>query len=136
MLIIPLQIVQGLRGTFVDMLHTAIDPLPDTFVGYPPASAGRRNLATEAALYAQGRTTPGQIVTWAKPGDSAHLFGWALDVALKSPAGTMTWDYTDPAWLRLWTAIRAAPSLHSGQDFPAGEADGAHIERLNWREYE
>lgn len=37
----------------------------------------RRSSAYQAALYAQGRTKPGKIVTWAKPGSSYHERGKA-----------------------------------------------------------
>lgn len=39
-----------------------------------------RDMEAQAALFAQGRTTPGQIVTNAKPGDSWHNWGAAFDV--------------------------------------------------------
>lgn len=38
-----------------------------------------RSFARSAELYAQGRSTPGKIVTKAKPGQSYHNFGLALD---------------------------------------------------------
>lgn len=39
-----------------------------------------RDLASQAALYAQGRTKPGAIVTNAKPGQSWHNWRCAFDV--------------------------------------------------------
>jgi peptidoglycan L-alanyl-D-glutamate endopeptidase CwlK len=39
-----------------------------------------RSMDEQAALYAQGRTRPGPIVTYARPGYSFHNFGLALDV--------------------------------------------------------
>lgn len=39
-----------------------------------------RTAKEQAALYAQGRTTPGKIVTNAPPGFSWHEFGRAFDV--------------------------------------------------------
>lgn len=39
-----------------------------------------RTFAEQAQLYAQGRTKPGQIVTRAKPGQSWHNYGLAVDV--------------------------------------------------------
>jgi len=38
-----------------------------------------RDNATQAELYAKGRTTPGPIVTNARPGESAHNYGCAWD---------------------------------------------------------
>lgn len=39
-----------------------------------------RDLECQERLYAQGRILPGQIVTWAKPGDSWHNWQRAFDV--------------------------------------------------------
>jgi peptidoglycan L-alanyl-D-glutamate endopeptidase CwlK len=41
---------------------------------------GVRTVAEQDALYAQGRTKPGKIVTNAKGGQSAHNFGLAVDI--------------------------------------------------------
>jgi peptidoglycan LD-endopeptidase CwlK len=41
---------------------------------------GLRTFAEQDALYAQGRTKPGQIVTNAKGGQSNHNFGLAVDL--------------------------------------------------------
>lgn len=41
---------------------------------------GYRTFSEQNALYAQGRTTPGKIVTYAKGGQSLHNFGKAIDV--------------------------------------------------------
>lgn len=45
-------------------------------------TSGLRTLEEQAALYAKGRTEPGNIVTNAKPGYSYHNYGLAFDVAL------------------------------------------------------
>jgi peptidoglycan L-alanyl-D-glutamate endopeptidase CwlK len=42
---------------------------------------GLRSIARQKELYAQGRTKPGPIITQAKPGDSLHHYGCALDCA-------------------------------------------------------
>lgn len=39
-----------------------------------------RTFAEQAALYNQGRKTPGKIVTWAQAGESFHNYGLAFDV--------------------------------------------------------
>lgn len=41
---------------------------------------GYRSVERQNALYAQGRTTPGQVVTNAKGGQSLHNYGVAFDV--------------------------------------------------------
>jgi peptidoglycan LD-endopeptidase CwlK len=42
---------------------------------------GFRSVAAQNALYAQGRTKPGKIVTYKKGGESNHNHGTAADVA-------------------------------------------------------
>ncbi|WEN14030.1 M15 family metallopeptidase [Rhodanobacter sp. AS-Z3] len=44
--------------------------------------SGLRTYAEQDALYAQGRTAPGNVVTKARAGYSAHNFGIAFDVGL------------------------------------------------------
>ncbi|MEK5415268.1 M15 family metallopeptidase [Paenibacillus sp. FSL L8-0708] len=54
---------------------------------------GLRTIAEQDALYAQGRTKPGSIVTNAKGGYSYHNFGLAVDFALLLPNGSsVSWD--------------------------------------------
>jgi peptidoglycan L-alanyl-D-glutamate endopeptidase CwlK len=43
-------------------------------------TATYRDLESQERLYAQGRLLPGQIVTWAGPGDSWHNWQRAFDV--------------------------------------------------------
>jgi len=59
-----------------------------------------RDNESQAALYAQGRTTPGAVVTKAKPGQSWHNYRCALDVvALVN--GKPVWSTTDPIWQKI-----------------------------------
>lgn len=44
--------------------------------------SGTRTYREQAAIFAQGRTRPGRIVTKAGPGQSNHNFGLAFDVGL------------------------------------------------------
>lgn len=50
-----------------------------------------RTWEEQAALYAQGRTSPGSIVTNAKPGESFHNYGTAFDV-VPIVNGSADWD--------------------------------------------
>ena len=106
----------------VDVLLTAD---PSVWV----ITQGFRSTAQQDALFAQGRTTPGAIMTKAKGGQSAHNFGLAVDVTLVTPRGD-DWNYEGPDWQRLIAAIRAAPRLHPGADF--GDFD--HIEAVHWQQ--
>jgi len=58
-----------------------------------------RDSESQNALYAQGRTTPGNVVTKAKAGQSWHNWRCALDV-VPLVNGKAIWD--DPA---LWTKV-------------------------------
>lgn len=58
-----------------------------------------RSFADQAKLYAQGRTEPGAIVTYAKPGWSMHNHRRAFDVAIKtSPGDDTPANYFDGPW--------------------------------------
>ncbi len=52
-----------------------------------------RDFESQAALYAQGRTAPGNIVTDAQPGESFHNFRVALDFC---PLVNGKCDWDDP----------------------------------------
>lgn len=52
---------------------------------------GFRTEERQDALYAQGRTQPGNIVTNAKGGESYHNYGLAVDFAVEAN-GEVTWD--------------------------------------------
>ena len=56
-----------------------------------------RTMAEQAALYAQGRTAPGAVVTRAKPGQSAHQYGLALDF-VPMVNGKPDWNGQHPIW--------------------------------------
>ena len=53
---------------------------------------GLRTFGEQSALYAQGRTAPGNIVTNAKAGSSYHNYGLALDFCLLHDDKTISWD--------------------------------------------
>lgn len=59
--------------------------------------SGLRTYPEQEALYAQGRTAPGNVVTNAKPGYSHHNFGLAFDFAVLKE-GRPLWDQNHPHW--------------------------------------
>lgn len=67
---------------------------------------GLRTWPQQDAIYQQGRTTPGKIVTNAKPGHSIHNFGLAVDVAPLID-GKIDWDGKDDKWMEI---LNRAPS--------------------------
>ena len=54
----------------------------------------RRTQEEQDALYAQGRSTPGRIVTWTR--NSRHISGEAFDIAILKN-GKITWAIEDYA---------------------------------------
>lgn len=63
------------RERCVALLEAARDSGAVFFV-----TSGPRTYAEQTLLYAQGRTSPGLVVTQARAGESAHNFGIAIDV--------------------------------------------------------
>lgn len=92
------------RGWCTEMVNSKIPPL---------IYCGRRTMEEQAALYAIGRTSPGKIVTKARPGESYHNHGLAFDwVPLKSAPKDPTMlvvDWGDETAFRL--------GEHIGQSF-------------------
>ena len=75
----------------IKTLHQEVQPLAAKLIESALAQGinakiigGSRTYAEQDALYAQGRTTPGKIVTQAKGGQSWHNFGLAFDVGIFS----------------------------------------------------
>lgn len=59
------------------------------------ATSGFRSVADQDALYAQGRTKPGKVVTNARGGQSYHNFGLAIDWCRDAD---MTREGLQPDW--------------------------------------
>jgi len=53
---------------------------------------GLRTIAEQDALYAQGRTVKGKVVTNAKGGTSYHNYGLAVDFCLIVNGNEVSWD--------------------------------------------
>jgi len=97
-----------------------------------------RTLDEQAALYSQGRTTPGKIVTNAKPGSSAHNYGFAMDCC-PLLNGKLIWGLpegdavSDPLWQQ-YGAIARQCGLEWGGNW-AGFPEGPHVQLPNWRDH-
>ena len=65
-----------------------------------------RSAADQDALYAQGRTKPGRIVTNAKGGQSFHQFACALDL-VPIVNGKPDWNGADPIWHEIAAVFKA-----------------------------
>lgn len=68
------------------------------------AVSGLRTFAEQNALYAQGRTTPGSIVTNARGGQSLHNYGLAVDVVPVGANGQPDWNVGSDVWQRIGAA--------------------------------
>ncbi|ETT50213.1 M15 family metallopeptidase [Paenibacillus sp. FSL H7-689] len=53
---------------------------------------GYRSSEEQDALFNQGRSSAGNIVTNARGGESYHNYGLAIDFALRTPEGDVVWD--------------------------------------------
>lgn len=77
--------VRALAQRFIDACHAqGIDVI---------ITSTYRDNASQAALYAQGRTAPGAIVTNAQPGHSYHQYRCAFDFA-PIVSGKIPWNDT------------------------------------------
>ncbi|KXZ20736.1 peptidase M15 [Bacillus nakamurai] len=74
---------------------------------------GFRSIEEQNELYRQGRSKKGNIVTYAKGGESYHNYGLAIDFALQKKDGSLLWDMTcdgnhngTPDWLEVVTIAK------------------------------
>ena len=100
-----------------------------------------RDPTEQARLYAQGRTTPGKIVTWAKPGQSAHNVtrgglpaSCAIDVAPRHVLRMPNWAPSDPAWLRIGEIAATVQLLEWGGSWKK-KPDRPHLQLDGWKNY-
>lgn len=109
---------------------------------------GLRTIAEQDALYAQGRTKPGNRVTNARGGSSFHNYGLAIDFALlydKDGNGTyesFSWDTLkdfdkdgESDWMEVVAIFEAAGYVWGG-NFSTIK-DNPHLEKhfgLTWRQ--
>jgi peptidoglycan LD-endopeptidase CwlK len=91
---------------------------------------GARTAEEQDRLYAQGRTTPGPIVTRARAGESAHCYAAAADLALCIDRSGAWLPGDHPAWGILAAIVRARGAI-TGSDFKSF-ADRAHVELRGW----
>jgi peptidoglycan L-alanyl-D-glutamate endopeptidase CwlK len=100
----------------------------------PPISIrvteGLRSWDKQALLFAQGRTSPGKVVTKALPGYSYHQFGLAVDlVPIEADLGLLDWNPLHPVWQRLIQCgvaqgLTAGAEFRSFPDFPHFQLTG------------
>lgn len=93
---------------------------------------GLRTFQEQQAIYNQGRTTPGEIVTHAQAGESYHNYGLAIDlVPFKTGTTELNWNY---AFEKI-VPFAAKYGITWGGTFPSPDRD--HFENKlghNWRD--
>lgn len=90
-----------------------------------------RSMAEQTALYAQGRTKPGEVVTKAQAGQSAHNYGFALDV-VPVVNGKLIWSTKDPVWQKVGDlGVKAGLQWYGtpGEEF----VEFAHFQYRGWK---
>lgn len=90
----------------------------------------RRSPQEQDALWAQGRTVPGKIVTRARGNESPHNFGMALDI-VPMIHGKPVWDIAHPSWQRI-AKIGQTAGLEWGGSWVKFK-DYPHFQRPGWR---
>lgn len=138
----------AIRDEVKTLIDKAEDQLPKN-MGIRIAQ-GLRTIEEQDALYAQGRTKPGSIVTKAKGGQSYHNFGLAIDFCLvidtngdgkfdvvswntgadTDKDGVPDWNevvkvFTDAGyeWGGAWSTIKDAPHLQKRFGHPQNPSD-------------
>ena len=137
---------------FIDRLHPKIQPATTAAIiaaeavltgpAKPIITFGMRTFQEQQAIYDQGRTKPGQIVTKAKPGQSYHNYGLAVDVALLINGKALSWDIGKDwdgdrrsDWMEVVAVFKGAGFAWGGdwntfKDMPHFEMTFGH----NWRQ--
>lgn len=125
----------------INLLHPKLIPLCLLFLSTCRAAdidifltCTYRSNEEQDADYAKGRTTPGNIVTNAKGGESMHNFtlpdgtpaSKAFDFAIKNRDGSVDWNASDPAWHKA-IAIGIDLGLTSGSQWKSLK-DNPHFE--------
>lgn len=120
-----------IRNKAIDAYNEAVKVTP---VGvHPYIDQTLRTFAESDALYAQGRTKPGEIVSNSKAGQSYHNYSLALDFHLQIN-GKDVWDQNNPNW-KVVINIFKKYGFASGADWKTFK-DYPHFEMTlgyNWR---
>lgn len=121
---------KGLSGLYTPVYDALSALLPDAWQPYQ----GYRSLEEQDKLYAQGRTTPGEIVTLARAGLSPHNYGCASDWTIFTDGKPEWLKAKDPRWEEYEQACEKAGARWGGsfsfQDRPHNELPI----RVRWRE--
>ncbi|HAA5775751.1 TPA_asm: alkaline phosphatase [Listeria monocytogenes] len=99
--------VSGMNKSVADKTRNVIKKMAKKGI-YLCVAQGYRSSAEQNALYAQGRTKPGAVVTNAKGGQSNHNYGVAVDLCLYTSDGkNVIWESTTSRWKTVVSAMKA-----------------------------
>lgn len=102
-------------------------------------SEGYRSDDRQNALYAQGRTNPGAVVTNAQAGQSAHNFGLAVDIYPADEDGSFNPQATSAVFnsrvQTLSDSMKSIGGVTWGGDFTSLQ-DRPHYEITDWQNNE
>lgn len=136
-----LSLIQTLQPAFQPIAQTLLDQCEAA--GIPcNVVQGTRTFAQQQAVYDQGRSTPGAIVTKARPGDSYHQYGLALDIVPQAYESLPEWNPDGPYWAQIG-AIGKSLGLTWGGDWhtpdrPHFELEAAPLSELKdyWNKFQ
>jgi peptidoglycan L-alanyl-D-glutamate endopeptidase CwlK len=87
-----------------------------------------RTWPEQDAIYAQGRTTPGSIVTHAPGGFSWHNYGLAVDLVPEDiTPGQPDWNLNNPVWGKM-VSVAESVGLVSGAEWNGADKDTPHTQ--------
>lgn len=124
----------------IDTLEPIFRPLVEQLIVKTEAATGRkwaisdarRTMAQQRDIYAQGRTKPGKVVSNAKPGQSAHNFGYAVDLWPLKADGDFDWGASQKLFKAMGD-IAVSLGLTWGGNFKS-IFDAPHVEHPKWKE--
>lgn len=114
--------VKGMNKVVADKVRKVIKKMHAEGI-YICVAQGYRSFAEQDALYAQGRTKPGQIVTNARGGQSNHNYGVAVDLCLYTKDGkdviwTTTGDFQKVVKAMKAEGFKWGGDWHGFKDYP------------------
>ncbi len=112
------------RDKAIDAYNEAVQATPAGI--HPFVDQTYRTFEESDKLYQQGRTTPGDIVSNAKAGQSWHNYGLALDFHLQIN-GKDVWDEKNPNWMVVVNIFKKH-GFNWGGEFPGTFKDYPHLE--------
>jgi peptidoglycan L-alanyl-D-glutamate endopeptidase CwlK len=122
--------LSGVNPTLSALVHAAASALQAQGT-YVCVYQGYRTAVQQNALYAQGRTAPGHVVTDARAGYSNHNYGLAVDAVpyLSTVGGALNWNIATPQFQAMVAALKAQGLAYGGdwKTFP----DDDHFQMSN-----